>query len=127
MRLENPVPLRLQTDENIAAEPFDAWRGVVILDTRIYPDLQAEGWARDFVRLVQSARKKANFNVSDRIDIVASVSPELIHALTEHQKYIASETLAASLKVSHDPMAERDFVDEEIDQYRARLHIARVA
>ena len=119
--------LRLQTLENIAAEPFDAWRGVVILDTKIYPELQAEGWARDFVRLVQSARKKADFNVTDRVDIVASISPELVHALTEHRDYIATETLAASLRVSPNLIVERDFVDEEIDQYRVRLHIERVA
>jgi isoleucyl-tRNA synthetase len=99
----------------------------VILDTKIYPELQAEGWARDFVRLVQSARKKADYNVTDRVDIVASISPELVHALTEHQDYIATETLAASLRVSPNLMVERDFVDEEIDQYRVRLHIERVA
>ena len=63
--------------EDVVAEPFDTWRGVVVLDTKIYPQLQAEGRARDFVRLVQAARKQAGLQVTDRISIAAFVPFEL--------------------------------------------------
>ena len=80
--------------EDVVAEPFDAWRGVSFSTPTIYPELQAEGWARDFTRLVQSARKQAGFNVTDRVEIVASVAPELEHALREFKTYVTGETLA---------------------------------
>jgi Domain of unknown function (DUF5915) len=80
--------LRLQMRQGPVAEPFDSWRGVVALDTEIYPELQAEGWARDFVRLVQTTRKQAAYSVTDRIRIAASVSPELAHAFTEFNSYV---------------------------------------
>ena len=41
--------------------------GVVVLDTDLTPELEAEGLARDLVRLVQQARRDAGLNVSDRI------------------------------------------------------------
>ena len=55
--------LRLHTTDELVSEPFDARHGVVVLDTNIYPELQAEGWARDFVRLVQNTRKQAGLQV----------------------------------------------------------------
>jgi len=70
--------LRLQTTEGVVAEPFDSWRGIVVLDTTIYPELQAEGWARDFVRIIQAARKQADLKVTDPINIAAFVAPELV-------------------------------------------------
>ena len=94
--------LRLQTAEGLVAQPFDNWRGVVVLDTEIYPELQAEGWARDFIRLVQTTRKKVAYNVTDRIKITASVSPELVHALTEFNSYVMRETLAVAFDLVTD-------------------------
>src|SRR5699024_12063327 len=41
--------------------------GFVILDTETTPELEAEGLARDMIRAVQDARKKADFDVSDRL------------------------------------------------------------
>ncbi len=41
--------------------------GFMLLDTRITPELRAEGLARDVIRAVQETRKAADFDVSDRI------------------------------------------------------------
>ena len=120
--------LRLQTMDGTVAEPFDKWRGVVVLDTKIYPALQAEGWARDFVRLIQTNRKQAGFNVTDRINIAAGVSPELVHALTEHSDYIKRETLATSFDIkSGDAIDGERVVEDEVDGYPVRLGIERAA
>ena len=48
---------------------FDGSAGVVVLDTDVDAELEREGLARDFIRLVQVARKDAGFNVADRIHI----------------------------------------------------------
>jgi hypothetical protein len=47
--------------------------------------VQAEGWARDFVRLVRAARKEMRLHVADRIELAAFVAPVLKHALHEHR------------------------------------------
>jgi isoleucyl-tRNA synthetase len=120
--------LRLQTADELVAEPFDAWRGVVVLDTNIYPELQAEGWARDFVRLVQNARKQAGLQVTDRINIAASVSPELVHALGEHAAYIKNATLAINFDFVTDiPGGDAKIVEEDVDHHHVRFRIARAA
>ena len=43
------------------------------LDKTLTPELLAEGRARELVRLVQSARKKAGLNVDDRIKLSVNV------------------------------------------------------
>jgi isoleucyl-tRNA synthetase len=118
--------LRLHTTEELVAEPFDAWRGVVVLDPNIYPELQAEGWARDFVRLVQNTRKQAGLEAVDRINIAASVSPELVHALREHVGYIKHETLAVNVDLATDVCrGDVETVEEDIDHHYVRLRIER--
>lgn len=44
------------------------------LDKNITPELKEEGFVRELVRLVQSARKKAGLNVDDRIRLMVSCS-----------------------------------------------------
>ncbi|EYT58951.1 isoleucine--tRNA ligase [Microbacterium sp. UCD-TDU] len=44
--------------------------GFVLLDTTTTPELEAEGLARDVIRAVQETRKNADFDVSDRIQLV---------------------------------------------------------
>jgi isoleucyl-tRNA synthetase len=119
--------LRLQTHGDVVAEPFDAWRGVVVLDTKVYPHLQAEGWARDFVRLVQSARKQSGLHVTDRINVAAFVAPELRHALLEFQDHISKETLATRLEIGTEELQDERSIREEIDGHPVRFRIDRTA
>jgi len=73
----------------------------VVLDTTITSELKAEGIAREFVRLVQDARKKADFNVEDRIVIGWQTDDtEIQAALATHEPFIAKETLSAT--VTHE-------------------------
>lgn len=65
----------------------------LLLDTRITPELKAEGLARDVVRFVQDARKDAGLDVEDKIELfLGSESTQVKDAITAHQTYIASET-----------------------------------
>ncbi|MGN1063332.1 MAG: DUF5915 domain-containing protein, partial [Alphaproteobacteria bacterium] len=71
---------------------------VVQLDTTLYPALEKEGIARDFVRMVQQARKDADFDVSDRITVTyAADTDKVTAALKEHESYIADQVLAVSM------------------------------
>jgi len=67
----------------------------VALEVIITPELRREGLAREFIRLVQDARKMDGFDVTYRISVRWSTAdPELAEALTEHQALISGEVLA---------------------------------
>ena len=73
--------------------------GFMLLDTVTTPELEAEGMARDAIRVVQEARKNAGLDVSDRIVLALNVSAENAAALQQHSDLIAGETLAVGLAV----------------------------
>ena len=69
----------------------------VVLDTALTPELLKEGFARDFVRGVQDARKQAGYRIEDTISIWYDADPEVIAAVEAHQEFIAHETLATRI------------------------------
>ena len=77
--------------------------GFVLLDTVTTPELEAEGVARDAIRVVQEARKNAGLEVSDRIVLALNVAPSIAEALTAHGELIAAETLAVGFAVQATP------------------------
>ena len=69
----------------------------VILDTGLTPELKTEGLAREIIRQVQEARKKAGFNVEDRIRLkIDSGSREVTEAVAKFKNMIFAETLATA-------------------------------
>lgn len=71
--------------------------GVIALDIEVTDELEIEGRARDLVRLVQQARRDADFKVSDRIDLTI-VAPQMwLDAVSEHKTLISGETLSTSV------------------------------
>jgi isoleucyl-tRNA synthetase len=72
--------------------------GTVALDTALTPELLQEGLARDFVRGVQDSRKKAGYQIDDRIRISVVADPEAIAALEAFESYIKTETLADTIE-----------------------------
>lgn len=91
--------LAMVTDEGSAAEPF-AGTGAVVLDVSVDADQEREGLARDVIRAVQTARKEAGLEVSDRITLGVAGGDAIAAALAEHGDFIKSETLALSLSAS---------------------------
>ena len=71
--------------------------GFVLLDSRITPELEAEGIARDVIRAVQQARKDADLDVSDRIKTVLTSVQSVLDAVDAHQDLVMSETLTLEL------------------------------
>ena len=74
--------------------------GFVLLDSKVTAELAAEGLARDLIRAVQSARKDADFDVSDRIALTVTGQQEVIDAAQTHAELIKSETLTLELKLN---------------------------
>jgi isoleucyl-tRNA synthetase len=71
---------------------------IVALDLEITPELRREGLARDFVRGVQDARKRAGLQIEDTIVTIYQAKGELAEAIAEHADYIKAETLSKSLE-----------------------------
>ncbi|HSX48300.1 MAG TPA: isoleucine--tRNA ligase [Candidatus Nanoarchaeia archaeon] len=72
----------------------------VKLDTEITQELKQEGLAREIIRQIQAARKSADLQVDDRIELVLGTdSAELKQALETNSDLIAKETLATDLKI----------------------------
>ena len=68
------------------------------LDTVLTPELEEEGLARDFNRLLQDQRKTLNLDISDRIDVTYSASPRISRAIATHADYLRAELLAERLE-----------------------------
>ncbi len=94
--------VRMLTSDGLDQAPFDRGAGLVLLDTQVYDDLEREGLARDFVRLVQQTRKEAGFEVTDRIRVAARVPERIASAIRDHRSHICHETLAVDLKLNED-------------------------
>lgn len=69
----------------------------VVLDTNLTDELIEEGYAREFVSKVQSMRKDAGFDVTDRIEITCQCGDKLMKALEKGKSIILSGVLADSL------------------------------
>ena len=76
----------------------------VALDTAVTPELMREGLAREFISVVQQARKDAGLEVSDRIKLGwSSDDAEVVAAVTAFSAFIADEVLA--VKFNQDASA----------------------
>ena len=71
---------------------------LVAFDTTLTRELELEGLARDLVRGIQDGRKKAGFEVSDRITLHLDLTGDAREAAEAWQEYITSETLAEVLQ-----------------------------
>ena len=119
--------LRIRARENTASKPFDQGRGVVVLDTTVTKELQTEGWARDMVRLIQSARKQAGLDLTDRIHIEVETSSDVRAAIDLHRGVIMSETLASTLMLGATLHTDPENVTEdELDGHQVRFRVSRI-
>ncbi len=80
--------------EGTASAALGSGAGVVLLDTVVTPELEAEGSARDLMRAVQQARRDAGFDVSDRIRLRVTAEASLIEKVKSFESVIAAETLS---------------------------------
>jgi isoleucyl-tRNA synthetase len=76
----------------------------VAIDATITPELRAEGLARELVRRIQDIRKKAGFNIEDRITTWYQAQGELTEVFQTWGSYIQAETLTTQLLVGPAPM-----------------------
>ena len=94
--------LRVQPADGVTAAGLPSNDAVVVLDTEVTPELEAEGLARDIVRSVQEARKTEDLVVTDRIALTLELSEEGRAAVEAMEAYVAEQTLASA--ISYGPV-----------------------
>ncbi len=105
---------------NVKKLSFGAEKDELI--TKITPDLEIEGLARELVRLIQAMRKNSGFEVADRIILSYETTDELIQkAFTEWVDYIKGEVLALEVKASSAVQPE----EVKVNGHPVKLSIAR--
>lgn len=97
--LEGEFTLETTLTEGHSASGLLADGGFVMLDLEITPALELEGIARDVIRAVQQARRDAGLDISDRIAVTLTVTPEIGRAVEAHRELIAGETLATTVEL----------------------------
>lgn len=84
----------------------------VALDITITPELRTEGYVRKIIKQIQGLRKSQGFDITDRVNVVISDTPETQEVLAKYKENIASQVLAVSIELgnpSGDPIDFEDF------------------
>ncbi|UEA61691.1 isoleucine--tRNA ligase [Gordonia otitidis] len=90
---------KLVAEEPDSTAELPGGGGLVVLDTNVTEDLEAEGWAKDRVRELQEARRGLGLDVSDRIEVRFVVPRGRLEWARLHADMIAGEVLATSFVV----------------------------
>jgi isoleucyl-tRNA synthetase len=101
---EFELRLRAVAEDTTRALPGND--GVVVLDTATTPELEAEGVARDIVRLVQDVRREVGLNVSDRIRLVLHGADDVRAAVDTHARHVSDQLLAVELLFADEKMSD---------------------
>jgi isoleucyl-tRNA synthetase len=95
---EQDLQVRLQAKPGWAAAQGPS--AVVVLSTELSAELVSEGWANELVHAIQNRRKDISCEYTDRIEVgIESDSAEITTAARDFAEFIASQTLALSVKV----------------------------
>ena len=99
---------------------------LVALETAITPELRAEGWAREVVNRIQTARKEDGLDYADRIRVRVQAAPELWDAIEGggFDAYIRGETLAIEILPVD---GETDLRDAPVDDLEFSFAIEKVS
>jgi isoleucyl-tRNA synthetase len=124
-------------DFELVFESGDSWAlieagfwMVIAMDNNITEKLKIEWYARDLVRQIQEARKEANYQVNDRIQV--SISPLsnslpkgeriISDIISDFKEYIETETLSKITGSINNPDIEKEI---ELDDLKVNLKLKK--
>ena len=85
---------------------------LVAITTELSPELVDEGLARELVHLIQTMRRSAGFDISDRIVTWYTGDEQVNRVMGAHKEYIIQETL--SLELRQGDFESEAYVEEHI-------------
>ncbi|MFW6301382.1 MAG: isoleucine--tRNA ligase [Bacillota bacterium] len=95
----------------------------IILDTRLTPELKAEGYAREFVSKVQQLRKANDYEMLDRIEIEYDSDEEIQSAVADFEDYIKDETLADRIEYVNGLETGEDY---DLNGHAAKIKVEKI-
>jgi isoleucyl-tRNA synthetase len=101
---------------------------LVALDTQLTPGLEAEGLAREVAHRLQTMRKAAGYEISDRVEVSIHGDGAAAAPLAPFRDWLAAEVLAVSLRLgdAEGSVSEPDLAESlEADGRRLDLAIRR--
>ena len=97
---------------------------ILFLDTTLTPELEAEGFAREIVRRIQSMRKELDLDVEDKISTEIKIDPKRKTALQKWEDYIKEETRSKEIIFAEKP-AGKLVKKWKIDELEAEIGISK--
>ena len=92
----------------------------VVLDTNLTPALVEEGFVREVISKIQTMRKDADFDVTDRIAVIVEADETLTGILEANREALSAAVLASS--VAFGPAGE-SATEWNINGEKARIHV----
>ncbi|MDH7517675.1 MAG: isoleucine--tRNA ligase [Candidatus Thermoplasmatota archaeon] len=97
---------------------------ILFLDTTLTPELEAEGFAREIVRRIQSMRKELDLNVEDTIITEIKVDEKQRNSLQKWKNYIEGETRSKKIVFVDKPVGK--LVKKwDIDELQVEIGISK--
>jgi isoleucyl-tRNA synthetase len=119
--LPEEIEVRAQAKTGFAVASEGAYLAALLTD--LTPELVQEGLAREFVRRVQDARKQKDLEISDRIELDYTATPDLEAAVRTFKDYIMGETLCVVLR--RVPVGDDTFTADGFDGEQLSVKITR--
>jgi len=99
---------------------------LVILDTKMNPELESEGYAREISRKVQAARKKIGFVKSDKINLSLIVDSKLEELILGQKKFIGERVNADSVNINNLDENYKNEFEEKIKDKKINILFEKV-
>ena len=105
------------TDVDIMSQDIPGWSvanegtTTVALDITITPELKTEGNARKIIKQIQGLRKSQGFEITDRIKVAITDTPETSAVMQSFKENIASQVLANAIELGSPEGEPIDFDD----------------
>jgi isoleucyl-tRNA synthetase len=122
---EYSIMLEPKPEYKDSAQALGSNDALVILDLTVTPELEAEGIARDVVRMIQQSRKDADLDVSAHIALTLELPDAAAQAVKHHADYIREQVLADSLHIGSAGNAAHRF-ENTLDEQKVVIAFSPV-
>ena len=94
----------------------------VVLDTKITPELEEEGYLREVLSKVQNMRKEKGFEVLDRINLYVTGNEKIEKVIKKYEETIKHDTLANNIIYGEE---RKEYVDTNINGENLKVDMER--
>ena len=94
----------------------------VVLDTNLTPELIEEGFVREIISKVQTMRKEAGFEVTDKICVSAKDNDKILQILKANEEKIKAEVLADEMLLGETKGYEKEW---NINKEKVKMGVSK--